>query len=162
MAELLWEPSDDRIQKTNMYRFMSFINEKYSQNFTEYTSLYEWSIRNISDFWAAFWEFADIIHSRPYDEVVDDLSKMPGAHWFSGARLNFAENLLRYRDNRTALIFKGEGRDSVKMTYAQLYDEVACLAKSLKDAGIQAGDRVVGFMPNMPQAMAAMLAAASM
>jgi acetoacetyl-CoA synthetase len=162
MAKLLWEPSDDRIKDTNMYRFMNFINEKYSQNFKEYAPLYEWSISHVPEFWAAFWEFADIKHSRPYDQIIDNLSKMPGAQWFSGARLNFAENLLRYRDDQTALIFKGEGRDSVKMTYAQLYDEVARLAKSLKDAGIQAGDRVVGFMPNMPQAMAAMLAAASM
>jgi acetoacetyl-CoA synthetase len=162
MAKLLWEPSDDRIKDTNMYRFMNFINEKYSQNFKEYAPLYEWSISHVPEFWAAFWEFADIKHSRPYDQIIDNLSKMPGAKWFSGARLNFAENLLRYRDDQTALIFKGEGRDSVKMTYAQLYDEVARLAKSLKDAGIQAGDRVVGFMPNMPQAMAAMLAAASM
>jgi acetoacetyl-CoA synthetase len=161
MAKLLWEPSDDRIKDTNMYRFMNFINEKYSQNFKEYAPLYEWSISHVPEFWAAFWQFADIKHSRRYDQIIDNLSKMPGAKWFSGARLNFAENLLRYRDDQTALIFKGEGRDSVKMTYAQLYDEVARLAKSLKDAGIQAGDRVVGFMPNMPQAMAAMLAAAS-
>jgi len=162
MAKLLWEPSEDRIQKTNMYRFMNFINETRNQNFGEYAPLYEWSIQNIPDFWAAFWEFADIIHSRAPDQIVDDLSKMPGAQWFSGARLNFAENLLRYRDDQVALIFKGEGRDSQKMTYAQLYDEVARLAKSLKDAGIQAGDRVVGFMPNMPQTMVAMLAATSM
>ena len=162
MAKLLWEPSEDRIQKTNMYRFMNFVNKTRNQNFREYAPLYEWSIQNIPDFWAAFWEFADIIHSKAHDQIVDDLSKMPGAQWFSGARLNFAENLLRYRDDRVALIFKGEGRDSQKMTYAQLYDEVARLAKSLKDAGIQAGDRIVGFMPNMPQTMVAMLAATSM
>ncbi len=162
MAKLLWEPSDDQIKKTNMYRFMNFINEKYSQDFNQYAQLHEWSINNISDFWAAFWEFADIIHSKPYDEIIDDDSKMPGARWFSGARLNFAENLLRYRDDRVALSFNGEGRDPVKLTYAELYDEVARLAKSLKDSGIQVGDRVVGFMPNMPQTIIAMLAAASL
>ena len=162
MAKLLWTPSDDQIKKTNMYRFLTFINEKHDQSFSRYAQLHEWSINNISDFWAAFWEFADIIHSKPYDEVIDDASRMPGARWFSGARLNFAENLLRYRDDRVALSFNGEGRDPVKMTYAELYDEVARLAKSLKDSGIQVGDRVVGFMPNMPQAMIAMLAAASL
>ena len=161
MAKLLWKPSEDQIKKTNMYRFMNFINKKYNQNFSEYAPLYEWSINNISDFWAAFWEFADVIHSKPYDQVVDDPTKMPGARWFSGAKLNFAENLLRYRDNRVALIFKGEGRESVKLTYAELYDEVARLAQSLKETGIQPGDRVVGFMPNMPQTMVAMLAASS-
>ncbi|MBW2409215.1 MAG: acetoacetate--CoA ligase [Deltaproteobacteria bacterium] len=162
MAELLWKPSEEQIKKTNMYRFMNFINEKYSQDFNQYAQLHEWSINNISDFWAAFWEFADIIHSKPYDEIIDDDSKMPGAHWFSGARLNFAENLLRYRDDQVALSFNGEGRDLVKLTYAELYDEVARLAKSLKDSGIQIGDRVVGFMPNMPQTIIAMLAAASL
>jgi acetoacetyl-CoA synthetase len=162
MAKLLWKPSEDQISETNMYRFMNFINERYNQQFSEYAPLYEWSITNIPDFWAAFWEFADVIHSEPYDQVVDDLSKMPGAHWFSGARLNFAENLLRYRDDRVALVFKGEARKPVKLTYAQLYDEVARLAESLKESGIQPGDRVVGFIPNMHYAIIAMLAATSL
>jgi Acyl-coenzyme A synthetases/AMP-(fatty) acid ligases len=108
------------------------------------------------------WEFAGIKASKSYDEVIDDVTKMPGAKWFSGARLNFAENLLRYRDDQAALIFKGESRDVRKMTYAGLYDEVAGVAKSLRDAGIQAGDRVVGFMPNMPETIIAMLAATSL
>ena len=145
-----------------MYRFMKFINQTYNQNFKEYASLYDWSIDNISDFWAAFWDFADIIHSKRYDQVIDNPKKMPGARWFSGAELNFAENLLRYRDERAALIFKGEGQPSTRLTYAQLYDEVARLAKALKDLGIRPGDRVVGFMPNMPESMIAMLAATSM
>ncbi|MCK7467923.1 MAG: AMP-binding protein [Desulfosudis oleivorans] len=94
--------------------------------------------------------------------MVDDLDEDAGrTHGSPGARLNFAENLLRYRDERTALIFKGEGRPSTRMTYAQLYDEVARMAKALRAMGIQAGDRVVGFMPNMPQAIIAMLAATS-
>ena len=78
---------------------------------------------------------------------------MPGAKWFPGAQLNFAENLLRYRDDHVALIFKGEGRDTISMTYAELYREVARVAKSLKEAGVQRGDRVAGFVPNMPEAM---------
>jgi acetoacetyl-CoA synthetase len=94
--------------------------------------------------------------------VVDDAGKMPGARWFSGAQLNFAENLLRCRDDRTALIFKGEGRPVVRMTYARLYDEVAQLADALKRLGIAPGDRVVGFMPNMPETIVAMLAAVSL
>ena len=162
MAKLLWKPTDKQIKKSNMYRFMKFINQTYNQNFKEYASLYDWSIENISDFWAAFWDFADIIHSKRYDQVIDNPKKMPGARWFSGAELNFAENLLRYRDERAALIFKGEGQPSTRLTYAQLYDEVARLAKALKDLGIRPGDRVVGFMPNMPESMIAMLAATSM
>jgi acetoacetyl-CoA synthetase len=162
MAKLLWKPSEEQIKKTNMYRFMNFINESYNQNFDEYAAFYKWSVENISEFWAAFWDFTDIIHSRGYDQVIDDPTKMPGARWFSGAKLNFAENLLRFRDERVALIFKGEDQPSTRMTYGQLYDEVARLAKSLKDLGIEPGDRVVGFMPNMPQSIIAMLAAASL
>jgi len=162
MAKLLWKPSEEQIKQSNMYRFMNLVNEKYKTDFSEYAPLYAWSIANIPEFWETMWKFADIIASAPYDHVVDDPGKMPGAKWFSGARLNFAENLLRYRDDRIALIFKGEGQPSVKMTYAELYDEVARLAKSLKAAGVTAGDRVVGFMPNMPAAMIAMLAATSM
>jgi acetoacetyl-CoA synthetase len=162
MAKLLWKPTDEQIKKSNMHRFMKFINQTYNQNIKEYASLYDWSIENISDFWAAFWDFADIIHSKGYDQVIDGPKKMPGARWFPGAELNFAENLLRYRDERVALIFKGEGQPSTRLTYAQLYDEVARLAKALKDLGIRPGDRVVGFMPNMPASMIAMLAATSM
>ncbi|MFZ3048417.1 MAG: acetoacetate--CoA ligase, partial [Desulfatirhabdiaceae bacterium] len=96
------------------------------------------------------------------EEVIDDLTKMPGAKWFTGSRLNFAENLLRYRDDSTALIFKGEEQPSIKISYAELFDEVARIARSLKTFGIRPGDRVVGFMPNIPQAIIAMLAATSL
>lgn len=159
MAELLWKPSQERINNTNLKRFMDFINKKHEQNFSEYDTLYRWSIDNISDFWSSMWEFADIKASALYSEVIDDPQKMPGAKWFTGARLNFAENLLRYRDDHVALIFKGEAQASVKMTYAELYKEVAQVARSLKDAGVREGDRIVGFMPNMPQTIIAMLAA---
>ena len=162
MAKLLWKPSQERIENSNMYRFMNVINDKYHQNFSEYAPLHQWSIENIADFWETMWEFADIIASKPYDQVIDDVTKMPGARWFSGARLNYAQNLLRFRDDKVALIFKGEGQPSTKMTYGELYDEVARLAQSLKAAGVQAGDRVVGFMPNMPATIVAMLAATSL
>jgi acetoacetyl-CoA synthetase len=141
---------------------MNFINDQYDQTFDEYSPLYQWSIENIADFWAAIWEFAEIKALKSYDQVIDDPTKMPGAKWFSGAHLNFAENLLRYRDNQTAIIFKGEDQDYIRITYAQLYDEVARIADALKKSGVQTGDRVVGFMPNMPETIMAMLAATSM
>jgi len=162
MAKLLWQPSEEQIKSSNMYRFMQFINDRYNKEFTEYAELYQWSIDSIPDFWDSMWKFAEIKTSKPYDQVVDDLTKMPGAKWFQGARLNFAENLLRYRDNHTALIFKGESNDSTRMTYAELYDEVSLVAAALKEAGVESGDRVAGFVPNMPQAIIAMLAAASL
>ena len=162
MAKLLWQPSEERIKGTNMYRFMNLINEKHGKNFAEYKDLYQWSVENITDFWADFWDFAGIKASAPYNKVIDDVNKMPGAKWFSGTRLNFAENLLRYRDDQTALIFKGEEQAIRKITYAELYDEVARVAKAMKDMGVKTGDRVVGFMPNMPEAIIVMLAATSM
>jgi acetoacetyl-CoA synthetase len=162
MAKLLWQPSKERIRRSNMYQFMMFVNERYHKDFAEYAPLYQWSIDNIPDFWASMWEFAGIKASRPYTRVVDDVTKMPGARWFQGAELNFAENLLRYRDDRVALIFKGEDQAPIRMTYKELYDEVARVAAPLKEAGVQPGDRVAGFMPNMPQTIIAMLAATSL
>ncbi|MBU1399259.1 MAG: acetoacetate--CoA ligase, partial [Proteobacteria bacterium] len=161
MGKLLWEPSKERILNSNMKRFMDIINQKHGKTFSEYSDLYQWSVENIPDFWASMWDFAGIIASKPYDRVIDDVTKMPGAKWFEGARLNFAENLLRYRDGQTALIFKGEDQAAIRMTYAELYDEVARLSASLREMGVQKGDRVVGFMPNMPQSIIAMLAATS-
>ena len=162
MGKLLWKPSAENIQATNMYRFMNQINDRFGQNFAEYNQLYQWSVENIPEFWETIWDFTGIIASESYREVIDDLSKMPGAKWFSGARLNFAENLLRYRDDQVAIVFKGESQESTYLTYAELYQEVARLASAMKKSGVQVGDRVVGFMPNMPQTIIAMLAASSM
>ena len=161
MAKPLWKPSEENVRRTNMYRFMNLINQKYNRKFSEYATLYQWSIDNIPDFWASMWEFAEIKASKPYEQIIDDVGKMPGAKWFSGSRLNFAENLLRYRDHKPALVFRGEDRVARTMTYAELYDETARVAGSLRAAGVQAGDRVVGFMPNMPETIIAMLAATS-
>jgi len=161
MGKLLWQPSEERIKGTNMYRFMAFVKERYGKDFKDYSALYDWSVNNISDFWGAAWDFLGIKASRKYDKVITDEKQMPGADWFPGARLNFAENLLRYRDDRTALVFRGEDHEPVKITYAALYDEVARLAKSLKESGVGPGDRVAGFMPNMIETVAAMLAATS-
>jgi len=162
MKKPLWEPSSERKNQANMTRFIQFVNQKFGKDFKDYPELYAWSIQEIPDFWAAFWEFAGVKASRGYDRVVDDLGKMPGAKWFEGARLNFAENLLRYRDDRVAMIFKGEVQDSRQITYAELYSQVAALAKALREQGIQSGDRVVGFMPNMMETVIAMLAATSL
>jgi len=162
MSKMLWQPSEDRILQSNMVRFIRFVNDHFTLDLNNYAELYDWSVTNISDFWAAMWDFAEIKFSRSYDRVLDQTQTMPGNKWFEGARLNFAENLLRYRDDRVALIFKGESNPVVRITYAELYDEVARVAASLKKMGVQAGDRVVGFMPNMPQSIIAMLAATSL
>ena len=162
MEKPLWEPSEERKNRANITRFIGVVNEKYGLEIDSYTQLWNWSIESIPDFWATMWEFGEIKASRGYDEVVDDLSKFPGAKWFGGARLNFAENLLRYRDDQLAFIFKGETQKSATMTYAELYDTVARLAKSLREMGVAPGDRVVGYMPNLMETAIAMLAATSM
>ena len=162
MAKLLWQPTEDQIKQSNMYRYMQFVNRRYDRSFETYDDLYRWSVDAIPDFWASIWEFMDIRAAHACDRVVDDPHKMPGAQWFEGARLNFAENLLRYRDDRTAIIFKGEERPVVRLTYAELYKAVAQTAAALKKSGVTAGDRGVGFMPNMPQTIIAMLAAVSL
>ena len=161
MKKLLWTPSEDRIRSANITRFMDFVNRKKNRTFRTYDELYEWSVDSISDFWAALWEFTGIKASKGYDQVVDDLKKFPGAGWFPGARLNFAENLLRFRDDRLAFIFRGETQKSMTMTYGELYTTVARLAKSLRELGILPGDRIAGYMPNLIETVVAMLAATS-
>jgi acetoacetyl-CoA synthetase len=162
MGRLLWQPTEQQIVNTNMFRFMTRINQRYQTDFDDYDSLYQWSIDHIPQFWQEMWDFADIQASAPYTAVVDDATKMPGAQWFEGAQLNFAENLLRYRDDRLAIVFRGEDRVRRTLTYAQLYDAVARVAKALEDAGVLPGDRVAGFVPNMPEAIIAMLAATAL
>ncbi len=161
MGDLLWKPSEERKKQTNIYAFMQHVNDRYGKEFTTYDDLYQWSIEDSPAFWATLWDDGEVIHSQPYDQVVDDVHKLPGARWFEGAKLNFAENLLRYRDDRVALSFRGEGLATVSITYAQLYDQVARLASSLRAMGIKPGDRVAGFMPNMSETVVAMLATAS-
>jgi len=162
MSKLLWQPSEERIKSTNMYRFMTLVNEKFNKNFKEYASLWEWSVDNIEDFWATTWDFIDIKASKSYDKAIDDPGKMPGAKFFVNSKLNFAENLLQFKNDNLALIFRGEDLVRRTLTYNQLYDEVAKTAASLKKLGIQKGDRVVGFVPNMPESIIAMLAATSL
>lgn len=161
MGKLLWKPSEERIKNSNIYRFISFVNKRHQQNFTDYDGLYAWSTDRLADFWAAVWDFVGIKESKRFEQVIDDERKMPGAKWFSGARLNFAENLLRYRDDSVALAFKSEDHPIRRMTYGELYDAVARLAKSLRESGVGPGDRVAGFMPNMPETVVAMLASTS-
>ncbi|AFM28002.1 acetoacetate--CoA ligase [Desulfomonile tiedjei] len=160
--EPLWMPSEERIRNANITAFIQFVNKKYSLNLEGFQSLYQWSIDDRQDFWAAVWEFGQVLASQPYEKVLEESPTMIGAKWFVGSRLNFAENLLRFRDDRIALVFKGEDQETVRMSYAQLYDEVARMAKALREAGVVPGDRVAGYVPNMIQTVVAMLAATSM
>lgn len=159
--EPLWRPSAERVQNANITRFIRVVNEKYGLQLTDYESLYQWSIAHREDFWVSVWDLGGVVHSKPYDKVLQDSPTMIGAKWFIGARLNFAENLLRFRDDHEALVFKGEGQPTVRMTYAQLFSAVAGMAESLTKAGVRVGDRVAGYVPNMMETVVAMLAATS-
>ncbi len=162
MKTPLWIPSDERKQEANITRFMGEVNARHDLNLASYSDLYDWSVNNIPDFWRTVWDFVDIKASQRYESIVDDLDKFPGARWFPGARLNFAENLLCYRDDHLAFIFQGETRISKRMTYAELYSSVTQLAHSLKESGVGVGDRVVGYTPNLIETAVCMLAATSL
>ena len=161
MSKIMWQPTADQVPITEMDKFRCQINEKFNLQLESYEDLHNWSVTNISEFWGEMWGYGDIIYSESYKEAVDDLTKMPGAKWFSGARLNYAENLLRFRDNKIALVFQREDQQVRSLTYAELYYAIARMAHALREAGVVPGDRVAGFMPNMPEAVIAMLATAS-
>lgn len=149
------------MEEANVTRFIDFVNKKHGLNIDSYSKLYEWSVSRLQDFWAEIWEFAEIKASRKYDVVVEDLSRFPGTKWFVGAKLNFAENLLRNLDEHTAFIFKEETRESVRMSYTELCDSAARLAESMREIGIRRGDRIVAYMPNRMETAIAMLASTS-
>jgi len=161
VKKILWIPTKNQIQDSQMTRFTEFVNYHHQLSLQNYDELHNWSVENIADFWHTFWDFSKIIHTGKIISIVDDDSEMPGAKWFSGIKLNFTENLLQHRDDKIALIFKGESRKVQSLTYKQLYDRVSVLAGAMRNTGIQSGDRIAGFLPNMPIAVIAMLATAS-
>jgi len=162
MAELLWKPSPERVRAARMTAFRRRVEQEHGLAYDGYEALWSWSVQEPRAFWAALWDFCGVIHSRPFDEVVDDPTRMPGARWFSGARLNFAENLLRRRDAAPALVFRGEAGVRRSLAFGELRRAVARLARGLRQAGVAPGDRVAGFLPNLPEAVVAMLAATSL
>ena len=159
-SSILWQPNTDKINEANMTKFLSFVNHMYSCSHSNYYELYDWSVIKIEDFWEAIWKYSGIIHSSEYETVLNE-RKMPSAKWFSGTKLNFAENLLRYRDDKIALISYRENNPSIKLTYAELYKLVAACSSGLKKLGLRKGDRVAGFVTNIPETIMAMLATTS-
>ena len=159
-SSTLWLPDPYRIEQANMTKFMKFVNEQYGNSFSGYLELYNWSVEKLEEFWEAIWKYSGMIHSSEYECVLDE-RKMPGAKWFDGAKLNFAENLLRYRDNKIALISYRENNPAIKLTYTELYKLVSACASGLKKIGLKKGDRVAGFVTNIPETVIAMLATTS-
>ncbi|MGD8546079.1 MAG: acetoacetate--CoA ligase [Candidatus Bathyarchaeota archaeon] len=161
MRKPLWMPSEEHVEQANVTQFMKFANRTHNLEISSYDILYKWSIRDISKFWEVMWQFAEVQASREFDKVVDNLNKFHGAKWFVGAKMNFAENLLRYRDEHIAFISKGETDKPTKMTYAELYDRVTRLAEALRRVGVVSGDRIAAYMPNITETSIGMLAATS-
>ncbi len=157
----LWQPSPDRIADSNLTRFIALVNEQCGTTIDDYAALYKWSVKDPVAFWPLLWRFCGVKANREWDSVLIDGDKMPGARWFEGSRLNFAENLLSRRDEETAIIFYGENGDRRALTYAELYRAVAGVAAALRAHGIVPGDRIAGFLPNIPESIVAMLATTS-
>ena len=160
MKQPLWTPSAQRRDASQMAAFSRYIADKYRLDSSSYDDLHRWSVEQREAFWEEIWDLGEVIHSRPYQSVLGR-DTMPGAEWFTDSRLNFAENLLRFRDQRTALVSLLEDGQRRSMSYAELYQQVMQLAAHLRARGITAGDRVAGFVPNIPEAVVAMLACAS-
>ncbi|NLO21458.1 MAG: acetoacetate--CoA ligase [Syntrophomonadaceae bacterium] len=159
MRKLLWKPSDEYVKNTNMYAFMEYVNAKLGLAIDDYQSLYKWSVDYPIEFWDTLWHYLDIKSSRPYSNLVHDLSEFPGAGWFIDAKLNYAENMLRFSSSLDpAIIFRGENQVRSEISHKDLYKQVVGLAEALRQEGIKAGDIIAAYMPNMPQTVIAMLA----
>jgi acetoacetyl-CoA synthetase len=162
MNEPIWTPGEERIERANMNRFMRFVRESIgNEDIRRYAPLYDFSVRHPERFWPLVWEFCGIRASGDFEPVLVDGDRMPGARWFPNVKLNFAQNLLRHKDARTALVFRNEWGHKRELTYAELHAETARIARALREAGVGVGDRVAGFMPNLPETIIAMLAATS-
>ncbi len=158
-----WTPSDESVKSSQMLTFKKHIEGKYDVTLPEYNDLWLWSVDNIGDFWSEVWDFCGIKASKKGEANFIAGDSIEDAEFFPEARLNFAENLLRSRDDdRTAIIFRGEDRVKRELSFKELYDEVSKTAEALKDIGVIEGDRVAGYLPNMPEAIIAMLATASL
>ncbi len=162
MTEPLWNPSPERVAKSNVTRFIQLVNEREGTRLGDYPSLYRWSVDEREKFWAAVWSFCGIIGDLGDGPVLERGDEMPGARFFPTARLNFAENLLRRRDDALAVAFWGEDQVRRSLSFAELYDRVSVLAQALRDAGVGPGDRVAGYLPNLPEAVTGMLATSSL
>ena len=162
MSDILWQPSPERIANTRMDQFRRFINQRHGVQLHDYPALHQWSIDQRPDFWQAIVAFFDVqFRSPPSVTLIEDV-EMPSAHWFPGATLNFAEHLLRRRDDHPAVVAVSEDGQREQLSYAQLAEHVAGLQKSLRAAGVGIGDRVAACMPNTWQTLVGMLATTSL
>lgn len=163
MGKILWNPRPETKEQANMTRFIEYVNQQFNLELNSYFELYDWSVEDIPKFWASMWNFAEIIASKKYDTVVENFNDFFNVEWFPGARLNFAENLLRHKDiaDKAALIFRGESQVRKTITFSELYIEVSRFAKTLRELNLTPGDCVAAYIPNQIETVVAMLATTS-
>ncbi|MFM0514929.1 acetoacetate--CoA ligase [Paraburkholderia sp. RL17-373-BIF-A] len=158
----MWKPRASQVAKATMSAFLNWANDRYDTRHASYAELYDWSITETEQFWTGVWDFCDLRASIRGDTVVQNGKSMPGARWFPDARLNYAENMLRAKAETDAVVFWGEDRIKRRLTHRELYDAVSRFAQALTAAGVAEGDRVTGYLPNIPETLVAMLATASL
>jgi len=159
--EPLWSPSQASIDAANMTRFIAQVNQNHGLELSDYDALYQWSIDEKESFWSETWDFCNIIGNKG-ERILVDGDNIETAEWYPDASLNFAENLLHRKDSATAIYFRAEDQAGYTLTYQALYQQVASVAAWLKAHGLEPGDRVAAYLPNMPEAVVAMLAATSL
>ena len=160
-GSVLWQPSAESKNRAIITRYLRWLASERELSFNDYHSLWKWSVTHIEDFWQSLWEFFDIKASKPYRHILSG-RKMPGAKWFAGSELNYAEHVFRQMSSQmTALIFQSEFVPLTEMSWAELYQQVASVAAALRKLEVKRGDRVVAYMPNIPQTLIAFLACAS-
>ena len=162
MRELLWTPSEKVQKASNMYAFMEMVNREKGRNYRNYRELYRFSVDEPDAFWDILFRYLDIVYSVGYERTVDDIHKFPGAKWFPGCKLNYAENLLRHEGNdEPCLIFRGEDKVRRVLTWKDVKEQTFRLATALRELGVGAGDAVSAYLPNLPETIIAMLATAA-
>ena len=161
MEQPIWRPSEARIRNANITRFLERVRADGNPAIESYRDLWQWSVDQPAAFWQHIREFCGLQLHREPDAVIEPADHIRGTRFFPGARLNFAENLLRFDDDRPALVFRNEAGERLVWTYADLHRETARIAAGLRADGVEAGDRVAGLLPNRPETVAAMLAATS-
>ncbi|HEX3089533.1 MAG TPA: acetoacetate--CoA ligase, partial [Ilumatobacteraceae bacterium] len=160
-SQVLWAPTPETIAGTNLGHFVSWLAERGIGPFPSYEELWRWSIDDTAGFWAAVWEFFDVLASVPYSEVIDS-PEMPVSKWFVGARLNYAEQILRHHGEGPAIIAHSQTRPPTSLSWDQLADQVGRARRGLQRLGVGAGDRVAAYLPNVPETIIAFLATASL
>jgi acetoacetyl-CoA synthetase len=157
----IWRPSAERLAAANLTGFRTRAEARWKVALPDFDALWRWSVAHRDQFWLSVWEETGIVGDGPGKTALKDGDRMPGAKFFPEAKVNYAENLLRQRDEGDALVFWGEDRVKRRMSRRELYDLVSRLAAAMRAMGIKPGDRVAGFVPNMPETIAATLATAS-